>query len=173
MTKHIESQTIFIIAAVGRNGVIGDSQGHLGLPWYIPEDLKNFKTLTHTHTVVMGRKTYELIGRSLPGRKNIVLTRSIPRKGMDCSYRTCAIMASSLPDALEKAGPGSVFIIGGASVYKEAIPLADFMLLTEVDREATGDTWFPSWSPDEWEKIEDRPFETESDVRFCVYKRVK
>jgi dihydrofolate reductase len=132
---------IVIVAAVGGNGVIG-VQGRL--PWRIPEDLARFKQLTMGNSLVMGRATFESIGRPLPGRTNIVLTR---RRGW--SHEGVEV-ASSFSGALEIAAARGedAYIAGGAEVYRRALEIADRLELTEVDAEPDGDTWFPQvdWS---------------------------
>ena len=125
---------IAIIAAMSTDGTIGD-RGKI--PWHISEDLKRFKRLTMGHPVIMGRKTYESIGKPLPGRTNIVLSRT----------------GTSLASALEQCrqrNEDMVFIIGGAEVYRQALPMADTLLITEVHRQVAGDTKFPDYDRNEW-----------------------
>lgn len=135
-----------IVAAVARNGAIG-IEGRL--PWRIPEDLARFKRLTMGHAVVMGRATYESIGRPLPGRRNIVLSRSV-----DLNYQGVEV-AGSLDGAIETARSHGedAFIIGGAEVYRSALPVADRMELTEVDSEPEADTWFPEVDWSNWQEV--------------------
>lgn len=135
---------ISIIAAVASNGVIGNKNSLL---WHIREDLQHFKALTTGHPVVMGRKTYESLGRPLPDRRNIVITRQkIELKGCDIVH--------SLSQALALFGPDEeVFIIGGAQIYAEALPRADRFYLTRVERSYEGDTRFPEWNPDDWQLV--------------------
>jgi dihydrofolate reductase len=123
---------IVIIAALAGNRVIGNKGK---IPWHLSDDLKRFKQLTMGHTVIMGRKSYESIGKPLPGRRNIVITsRTIP--GVEC--------APSLEAALQTIQrEATVFIIGGGMLYAAALPLADAFYLTHVDGEYTGDTFFP------------------------------
>lgn len=126
---------ITIIAAVAENGVIGRAGK---LPWHIPEDLKRFKQLTLGHPVIMGRKTFESIGKPLPERKNIVITGQK-------DYRRGGIEVVHSLDGALKACEGSekVFVIGGSSVFEEALPLADRLELTLVHRVVEGDVYFP------------------------------
>ena len=136
---------ICIIAAVAKNRVIGkDNQ----LLWHIPEDMKHFRELTRGKPVIMGRKTWESLPerfRPLPGRQNIVVTRN-------GSYVTeGAFLAGSLDEALQVADAAlEVFVIGGAEVYQQALPLADTLYLTEVDLASDGDVSFPEFSLIEW-----------------------
>lgn len=133
---------ISIIVAVAHNGVIGGSGNLL---WHISEDLRRFKSITDRHTVIMGRKTFESIGRALPGRENIVITRNPSFKAEGCT------VVSSLDEALSVCSPDSeVFVIGGGDIYRQALPVSDRLYLTLVDADFEGDTHF-EWNPDEWQ----------------------
>lgn len=154
---------IVIIAAVARNGVIGLENR---LPWRIPEDMARFKELTMGNAIVMGRSTFESIGRPLPGRTNIVLTRRD-----DWSHRGVRV-AGSLQESLaiaEEQGQ-DVFVSGGAEVYREALRIADRMELTEVDAEPDGDTVFP---PVDWSLWEETEREPHDGFAFVTYDRVR
>jgi len=153
---------IVIVAAVGRNGVIG-ADGRL--PWRIPEDLARFKRLTMGHAVVMGRATFESIGRPLPGRTNVVLTR---RPGWS---HAGVEVAGSLDDALAIAASSGhdVFVAGGAEVYRQTLSKADRLELTEVDAEPEGDTWFP---PVDWSQWEEVSRHRHPGFSFVTYDRV-
>ena len=136
---------ITIIAALTKNHVIGNENR---LIWNIPEDMRNFRKVTSGNVVVMGRKTYDSIGKPLPNRHNIVISRSqknIP--GVD--------VCNTLADAIEKGKSygKEIFIIGGASVYEQALPLADKMMLSWIKKEYEGDAFFPDFDEREW-KIE-------------------
>lgn len=140
--------TISIVAAVARDRTIG-ADGKM--PWRIPSDLRRFRALTLGHAVVMGRRTFDAIGRALDGRRNIVITRN-PHFRADGVER-----ADSLESALALARSGQsadreIFIIGGGKVYAEALrlDLAERMILTEVDGDFSGDVFFPPFSPDKW-----------------------
>jgi dihydrofolate reductase len=125
---------IILIAALTRARVIGRGGK---LPWHLPEDLRRFKQVTTGHTVLMGRKTYEAIGRPLPHRRNVVLS-SHPIPGVE-TY-------SAIADALQAlAGEEKVFVIGGGEIYRQFLPLADTLLLTLVDQDVEGDTYFPEY----------------------------
>ena len=129
--------TLAIIAAVARNGVIG---AHNTLPWRLPADLARFRMLTTGHAIVMGRKTWQSLGRPLPARQNIVVTRD---PGFAAPGAT---VAGSLSQALALAHlPRPHFCIGGAQLYAQALPHADLLHLTEIDRDFDGDTSFPPW----------------------------
>lgn len=124
---------IQIIAAVADNSVIGADNT---LPWQIPADLAHFKALTAGHTVVMGRKTFESIGRVLPDRENIIVSGTL--KHVDG-----ALVVPSFAAALDLASSNEIFIIGGAQLYKEALPIADVLEITRVHAAPKGDTYFP------------------------------
>ena len=159
--------TLTLIAAVARNGVIGIGNR---LPWSLPADLKHFKALTLGHTVIMGRKTWESLPekfRPLPGRRNVVVTR-------DATYRAeGATVAMSLPDAIAAAESDEAFIIGGAELYRTALPLADRLQLTEIDANFDGDTWFPAIERDHWRETARETHHDESgvDYAFVSYQR--
>lgn len=126
-----------MIAALANNRVIGIENR---LPWRLPEDLAHFKALTLGHPVLMGRKTFESLGRPLPGRTNIVITRNPDFRPEGCQ------VAGSIPEAIALCRAAvELFFIGGAELYAQAIPLADRLYLTEVDIEAEGDAWFPEY----------------------------
>jgi len=134
--------TVTIIAALSRNSVIGRDNR---LPWRIPEDLKRFKALTIGHPVIMGRRTHESLGRPLPGRDNIVITRS-----KDYAAPGCRVVYT-LDEALAACGgAGEVFVIGGAEIYALALPLADRLQFTEVDGDIEGDARFPAFERSAW-----------------------
>lgn len=141
MSKDCE---IVLVAAVARNGVIGADGG---LPWHIPADLRHAKRLTMGHPLLMGRTTYESIGRPLPGRTNVVLTR-------DPDWaRDGVVVAGSLVEAIAAFAPGPVMIFGGGGVYADAMPYADRLEITHVDAEPDGDTRFPPIDPAVWTEI--------------------
>jgi len=139
---------VALVAAVARGGVIGRDSG---IPWRLPEDMQRFRTLTMGHPVVMGRRTWESLPdqfRPLPGRGNVVVTRN-----SDWSAQG-ADRAGSIEDALRLLeGEGTVFVIGGGEIYAAALPSADELLLTEIDAEIEGDTYFPNWDPDDFEEV--------------------
>jgi dihydrofolate reductase len=134
---------ITLVAAMGRNRAIGlDGK----MPWHLPAELQHFKRTTMGKTVVMGRKTWQSIGRPLPGRQNVVISR-------DSGYRAAgAEVAGSLAQALEIATSDEVMVIGGGELYALALPSASRMVLTVIDIEPRADTWFPAWDEHEWQK---------------------
>lgn len=135
---------IYLVAAVSKNGVIG-ANGKL--PWYLPEDLRHFKQVTTGHPVVMGRKTWESIGRPLPNRSNIVISRRPD------FVAPGAQVASSLDEALALcAGSESVMVIGGNEVFRAALPLATGLIMTEIHRDYQGDVRFPEFDRREWKE---------------------
>ena len=136
---------ISIIVAAAKNGVIG-KQG--GLPWNLPAELANFKKITIGHPMIMGQATHEAIGRTLPGRTNIVLSRD-----KDYPAAEGSLVATSLQEAFDiaknSAGGEETFVIGGENVFDQAMPYADRMYLTKIDAEVEGDKYF-KYSPAEW-----------------------
>lgn len=139
---------VSMIVAMAKNRVIGIENR---LPWHIPEDLKYFKAVTMGKPIIMGRKTYESIGRPLPGRANIVVTRN-------SDYAPEGVMVvNSVIDALDCAkrqakavGESEIFIIGGEQLYRESLPFAEKIYLTEVEIALEGDAYFPIINPEEW-----------------------
>lgn len=155
---------VSIIAAVASNGVIGRDGG---LPWRLPADMRFFKRTTMGHHLVMGRKTWESIGRPLPGRTMVVLTRD----------RSAAIpgvaVVHALSEAIERAraaGDAEVFVIGGAEVYARALPRADRLLLTRVDAAVPGDVYFPEYDEDRWVEVarEEHPADERHAYAFAI-----
>jgi dihydrofolate reductase len=136
------------VVAAARNGVIGRGSA---LPWHLPADLRHFKALTLGKPILMGRRTFAAIGRPLPGRDNLVLTR-------DPGWHAEGVRAvHSLAEALElSAGAPELMVIGGAEVYRLALPLARHIYLTEVQAEVAGDTLFPALAPREWRETASR-----------------
>lgn len=144
--------TISIIAALGKQNVIGANNS---LPWNLPADMEHFKELTKNKPIIMGSKTFESIGKALPQRDNIVLTRDPAYKAPGCK------LALSIEQALEIAREGEmgkksgeVMICGGASVYKQYLPMADKMYLTFIEHDFDGDSYFPEFSKTEWKEVE-------------------
>lgn len=142
---------ISIIVAIAKNGVIGDKNTLL---WHLREDMIHFRTITSGHPVVMGRKTYDSIGRPLPKRTNVVITRDTELQIEGCT------MAHSLTEAVEMFDSSEeVFIIGGAQIYNQAMPLADRLYLTIIDKEYEGDSSFPKIDYNSWRQISCEKFE--------------
>lgn len=156
---------IYLIAAVAANGIIGIGGK---LPWHLPEDLKHFKKLTLGHPVIMGRRTWESLGRALPGRENIVVTR-------DAGYEAPgAAIASSLGAALALcAGEPLAFVIGGERLFAESLPLAAGLVLTEIHRDFAGDTWFPAFERPQWRETQREMHTAQDGMRFdfVLYER--
>lgn len=150
---------IIIIVAMTPERLIG-REGRL--PWHEPEDLRHFKRTTMGHAVIMGRKTFESIGKALPSRRNIVVTRDRGLVGKisggSMTHPTGLDVVHSLDDAIElcrQRGEDKAFIIGGAQIYEQALPIADEMIVTIIDRQGlAGDTYFPDWNPADWEASE-------------------
>ncbi|MGM0983658.1 MAG: dihydrofolate reductase [Pseudomonadota bacterium] len=163
---------VAMIAAMARNRVIGvDNQ----LPWYLPEDLKFFKRMTQAKPLVMGRKTYQSIGRALPGRLNIVVTRDPGFQAQ--GVRVCHDLASALKLADQQAtidGVEEIMVMGGAQIYAQALPYASRLYLTEVDVKVEGDARFPELDMTEWEEVQrvsGEPAEGQPTYHFVQYRR--
>ena len=157
---------VSIIVAIAENGVIGDKNALL---WSIKEDMRHFRTITTGHPVIMGRKTFESIGRPLPKRTNVVITRG------DTTFEGCEV-AHSLEEALAMfPAEEEIFIIGGAQIYAQALPLADKLYLTIVHRNYEGDTSFPDIDMSEWSEISRESFERgeEFDGAFTFLDLIK
>ena len=160
---------IIIIAAIARNNALGkDNQ----LIWHLPADPKRFKKVTSGHHVIMGRKTYESLGKPLPNRTNIVISRN-----KDYTAEGC-IVRNSLEEAVESAkNDSSPFILGGAEIYKQGIEFADILDLTFIHHDFEADAFFPEIDPEIWEEISRQDFKADGknkyDYSFVTYKRIK
>lgn len=161
---------ISAIVGIGKNNVIGKNND---MPWYLPADLKYFKQTTLGHHIIMGRKNYEAIGRPLPKRTNIIITRSTDYVAEGC------IVVNSLPAALDIAkanGDTEAFIIGGGQIYWLSIPMLDRLYITEIDVAVPdGDVFFPEVDFDNWELISKNKHTKDEknkyDYTFKVYQR--
>ncbi len=157
--------TLSVIAAMARNRVIGINNT---LPWRLPEDLKHFKALTMGHHIVMGRKTYESIGKPLPGRTTVIVTR-------DPTYRVDGCLtATSIEDAIAACGNDpEIFFVGGAEMYGQVLPRADRLYLTEIQAEYAGDAWFPEFDRIAWRELERQTHLSEAglEYHFVTYAR--
>ena len=155
-----------IIVARSKNGVIGKDGD---LPWHLSEDLKRFKSLTTDHAIIMGRKTWDSIGRPLPNRQNIVITRDSTKKFEG------ATSVPTLAAALEIVEPHrNAFIIGGSEIYRLALGVTQTIEMTLIDAEVDGDAFFPDLSPNDWEEIK-RTLQLDEknqlSYAFITYKR--
>lgn len=158
---------ISVIAAMAANRVIGQNNR---LPWHLPEDLQHFKALTMGHHIVMGRKTYASIGKPLPGRTTVIVTRNM-------DYAVPGSIAVNSIDAAVAAchGDSEIFFVGGAEIYAQALPIADRLYLTEIKRDFPGDAFFPAFDPADWREVsrekhvsrDEPPFE----YHFVIYDR--
>lgn len=160
---------VSVIAAIAKNRALGKSNK---LPWYLPEDLKRFKKLTLGHPVIMGRKTYQSIGQPLPARTNIVVTRNPNFKAPGC------LIVRSLEEAVrvaKKKDRKKIFIIGGASVYRQALALADRIYLTRIRQNFPGDVFFPQIKASDWQLVSCQSFPKDSQnsypYDFCLFKK--
>lgn len=151
---------ISLIAAVAANGVIGSEND---LPWHLPADLRRFKRLTMGHHLLMGRRTFESIGRALPGRSMVVLSRGQPE------LPEGVVGADSLRKGLElarRSGDDECFVAGGAQIYALALPIADRLYLTRIHSEFEGDRHFPSFDETEWVELERQDHEASDETPF-------
>ncbi len=155
------AKRVVLVAAVADNGVIGRGGE---LPWRLPEDLRHFRATTTGHTVVMGRRTFDSIGRALPDRTNIVITRQRGWSGEG------VLVANSVEDAIGQAQSldGDVMVIGGAQVYAAAMDLADVQILTEVHLAPEGDAFYPRFDAAQWVQTHRDPREG---LTFVTYER--
>jgi dihydrofolate reductase len=160
---------ISLIAAMDRNRLIGNKNQ---LPWHLPADLTHFKQVTMGKPIIMGRKTYESIGRPLPGRTNIVLTR-------DESFQADGVvLTGSLENALDCAaseGAEEVMIIGGSNIYGQALDHSGRLYLTLVDAEFEGDAWFPDIDMEQWQQVSSEVHAADEknpvDYRFMIFEK--
>ena len=154
---------------MAKNRVIGANGA---IPWHLPNELKLFKSLTMGHHIVMGRKTYESIGRLLPGRTTVIVT-----KQRDYAVPG-AIVAHSIEEALAACtNDDECFVIGGAELFRETLPVADRLYLTVVDAEPAGDTFMPEFDMDRWRETSSQSFAADEKhahpYRFTVYDRIR
>lgn len=143
----LRGKKVTLVAAMALNRAIGLDGA---MPWHLPRELKHFKDTTMGKPIVMGRKTWESIGRALPGRQNIVVTRNPGYRAEGCD------VVDSLEAAAYAAGGDEIMVIGGGQLYAEALPNADRMVLTLVHVEPQADTWFPEWDAGEWKEAASR-----------------
>lgn len=161
---------ISIIVGMGNQQEIGANNQ---IPWHLSADLKYFKKVTLGHPIIMGRKCYESIGRALPGRQNIVITRNPDFEASDC------IIAHSLPGSLtiaKESNPDEIFIIGGGQIYEEALTIANKLYITYIDIDVPdADIFFPSFSLEGWEcikkEVHQKDEKNQFDYTFAVYQR--
>lgn len=147
-------KTITLIAAMATNRGIGLNGK---MPWHLPGELQHFKKATMGKAMVMGRKTWESIGKALPGRQSIVVSRNPDFQAQGCEICT------SLQQAIEIARSSDVMVIGGGELYRLALPLANRMILTLVACECPADTWFPDWNRCDWTLVSQRSVEADAD----------
>lgn len=157
---------ICIIAAYDRNRLIGKEGG---MPWYIPGELKRFRRLTENNVVIMGRKTFESLGKPLPGRINIVLSRNEKFEGENLYSATS--LNKALEMAKEKWPDKEIYIGGGANLYRQTLDMAQALYITEIDAEFDGDTYFPDFEESKFEKKVEARYESTVSYTYVTYKR--
>jgi dihydrofolate reductase len=164
----MSKQKISIIVAMAKNRTIGVNNT---LPWRCPEDLKHFKALTMGHHMIMGRKTFDSIGKPLPGRTTVVVTRNqaLQIEGCVMAYSLHAAIAACASDA-------EIFIVGGAELYTQALALADTLYLTEIQQDVAGDAHFPEFNTREWQEVARDPRQQDTpqplSYHFVTYHRM-
>ncbi|MCC7305791.1 MAG: dihydrofolate reductase [Alphaproteobacteria bacterium] len=179
------------IAAIAKNNVIGRDNT---LIWHIPEDLKHFKKTTMGKPIVMGRKSYDSIGKPLPGRPNIVISRSFKELDREATphftvmesveggaakkvsegpflYSSIEEGIKAAKDMAEKMGVDEIFITGGGEIYKQTLPITDRLYLTVIDREYEGDTYFPDWEAHAWNTVSKDHRDGDPAFTFFVLER--
>lgn len=156
--------TLSLIVAMATNRVIGVNQQ---IPWHLSADLKKFKKITLGNPILMGRKTYESIGRPLPGRKNIIISRNL-----DYQQQGCEVFNNLTTAIASCANSQELFIIGGARFYESTLAQADVIYLTEIHQIFDGDTYFPKINPDEWREVKREDIDDDTQVSF-TYSFVK
>jgi dihydrofolate reductase len=149
------SLPLALVVAVARNGVIGE---HNALPWKLPSELKRFRDITTGHPCIMGRKTWDSIGKPLKNRDNIVLTRGAPiaAEGV-LTVRTLDEAIATATACAKDRGSRELMIIGGGEIYRQTLPMASRIYLTRVDLDASGDTYFPEIDPLDWAEVSRQP----------------
>ena len=161
----VSGPRLYLVAAVAANGVIGDAGK---LPWHLPEDLKHFRSLTFGHPVIMGRRTWESLSKPLPGRENIVVTRTPDYAAPGAS------IASTLEAAVALcSGAPTAFVIGGGELYAAALPCADGLVITEIQRDYEGDARFPEYDRSAWRETQRQRHSAADGLRFdfVLYER--
>lgn len=160
--------SISFILAMGKNRVIGLNNA---LPWRLPADLAYVKKTTMGHSILMGRKTYESIGRPLPGRTNVIFTRNSDYQAEGCD------IVHSVEEAVNKYGGQEIFVIGGAEIYRLFMPLVDRMYITEIEHEFAGDTFFPEVDLAQWREVSRqqgiRDEKNDYEYYFVLYERIR
>ncbi len=156
---------IIIIAAMALNRVIGYNNQ---IPWHIPEDLAHFKKTTLGHPVIIGRKTFTSIGTTLSGRENIIIS----------SNKNLSIPGASVVHSIEQAfekckNKPKVFILGGAEIYKQTLPIADTLILTILEQEVEGDTFFPEYDENSFTKVKEYPLQSEIPCTVKIYTSLR
>lgn len=159
---------VTIVVARARGGVIGADNG---LPWHLPEDLRHFRATTMGHAIVMGRNTFESIGKPLPGRRTIVVSRDPGWSHPGCESATtlhAAIALAGSPGADPKIATDEVFVVGGAQLYREAVALAQRAIVTEIDVEVAGDAHFPELDSSRWRVASSSEHRSSAGLRYRI-----
>jgi dihydrofolate reductase len=171
----VDTPVVTIVVARARNGVIGRGNE---LPWRLPEDLRHFKATTMGHAIVMGRRTFESIGRALPGRRTIVVTRDARWRHEGCEAAPsveAALALAGRPGADASISTDEVFVVGGAQVYERSLPLADRIVLTEIAQDFDGDAHFPAPDPRQWREASRSEHVSSTGLAYAIveYRRAE
>lgn len=175
MSKSAPNPVVSLVVAIAANGVIGVDGG---LPWRLSSDLKRFKRDTMGKPIIMGRKTWESIGKPLPGRENIVVTRTkgYVAAGAHCVSSLSEAVSLALKLIAEQALEAEICVIGGGQLYREAIDIADRLYVTHVFLEPEGDTRFPDIAPQDWQPVHRESFSADekddAETLYVIYERV-
>ncbi len=161
--------SLTLVVGMARNRAIGKGNQ---LPWHLPEDLKHFKTLTTGHCLIMGRKTFDSIGKALPNRRTIVITRQ-----SDWNHLACE-RADSIETAIQLANQDhsrKIFIVGGSQIYAQSLKLADTVIATQIDIDVQADAFFPELPSKEWRLVQEQKeiSATGTNYSICEYRRVR
>ena len=151
-------KSVTLIAAMGKNRAIGMAGR---MPWHLPAELQHFKQATMGKTIVMGRKTWQAIGRPLPGRQNVVISRNpaFLAKGVE--------LVGSLEEAIGISESDEIMVIGGGQLYELALPFAQRMILTLIDLQPEADTWFPEWNEEQWQQTSETHFPVDDNNKLA------
>ena len=170
MNQQLTDLDINHIVACAHNRTIGADGG---LPWHIPEDFRWFKKVTMGHPVIMGRRTYESIGRPLPGRLNLVISRNKDWQAPGVETFTSIEAALDYCKSVTADWGHEVYIIGGGELYAATLPLVDRIFLTEIDLKVDGDTFYPEIPADQFLVVSEEARDSSPNFKWLVYKRVK
>ncbi|MGM0613260.1 MAG: type 3 dihydrofolate reductase [Bacteroidota bacterium] len=162
---------ISIIVAIAKNRVIGKNNQ---MPWHLPADLKHFKKITYGSPIIMGRKTFESIGKPLPGRKSIIISR---QENLSLNFDSVEVVHSFSEAAKAANDYAEAFVIGGSDIYQLALPFAEKIYMTKLDLEVEGDTYFPELDSEKWTLVDEKHHQADAQnphaYSFLIYERTQ